>query len=69
MSTPHLGGTHPIFGIFLGGDDLTNNYKLASSITHTSTSQLRSERSLNIAETNLHNQQADLTPAQFSACS
>jgi len=54
------GGRHPIFGIYVGGDALDTNYELELPFSYTNTSQIRSERSLNIAETALHAQRAEL---------
>ena len=63
---PRRGGKHPIFGIYVGGDQLTEEYKLASTFSYTSTSQIRSERSLNVAENALHTQRADTTTLKFN---
>jgi len=45
---------------------LNEEYKLASTLSYASTSQIRSERSLNIAETALPIQRADSTPLKFN---
>ena len=63
---PRRGGKHPIFGIYVGGDRLTETYELASSFSYSGTSQIRSERSLNVAETSLHTQRANATTPKFN---
>ena len=63
---PRRGGTHPIFGVFVGGDRLNEQYELASPFSYASTSQVRSVRSLSIAETALHTQRADNSSLKFN---
>jgi len=63
---PKRGGAHPIFGVYVGGDSLTSEYKLLSPNSYSSTSQIRSNRSLNIAETSLHALQVSTTSLKFN---
>ena len=61
-----MGGTHPIFGVYAGGDSLTSEYKLSSPNSYSITSQIRSKRSLDIAETSLHALVASTTSLKFN---
>ena len=67
MTDPTLkrGGKHPIFGIFVGGSPLDKDYKLTDA-GYSSTSQLRSEKNLNVAETSLFKQRSDTTSLKFN---
>ena len=65
-TTIKRGGTHPIFGTYVGGSPLTIEYKLSEADGYNSTSQLRSEKSLNLAETALHAQRNDTTSLKFN---
>lgn len=60
------GGTHPIFGIYVGGSPLYTDYKLTDKNGYSSTSQLRSEKSLNLAENSLYAQRDDSTSVKFN---
>jgi len=60
------GGTHPIFGVYVGGDSLMSEYKLLSSNSYFSTSQIRSKRSFNIIETSLHALWVSTTSLKFN---
>lgn len=62
---PRHGGRHPILAS-MGGDTLDENYNLESSFSYSNISQIRSERSLNIAETALHAQRSELTSSKFN---
>ena len=53
---PKRGGEHPIFGVYVGGDPLTSNYQLMSPDSYSSTSQFRSEKGFQVAESALHSQ-------------
>jgi len=66
MSVPRKGGTHPIFGVYVGGDALISDYKLTFTYSYSRTSQIRSERSFNIAETSLYALQIDTTSLKFN---
>lgn len=66
LTLPRRGGKHPIFGIYVGGDRLTEEYKLASAFSYSSTSQIRSEKSLNVAEIVLHAQRSSTTTLKFN---
>ena len=64
---PKRGGTHPIFGLYMGGDALDTSYKFVSgSSVYSSTSQLRSEKGLQVAESSLHNQRNNTTSLKFN---
>jgi len=63
---PRRGGTHPIFGIYVGGDALTLDYKLTSPNSYSSTFQIRSECSLNMAETSLYALRINTTSLKFN---
>ena len=67
-TTPLLkrGGRHPIFGIYVGGAPLDNQYELSHTDTYASTSQLRNEKQLSVAETSLHNQRNNTTTLKFN---
>ena len=60
------GGTHPIFGIYVGGSSLDKHYNLTNKNGYSSTSQLRSEKSLNLAENSLYTQRDDTTSLKFN---
>jgi len=57
---------HPIFGMYVGGDALTSDYKLTYPNSYSSTSQTRSERSLNMAEKSLHALWINTTSLKFN---
>ena len=59
------GCMHPRFDIYVGGSALTVEYNLTSAHSNFSTSQLHTQRSLNIAKTSLHSQRGDTTPLNF----
>jgi len=63
---PRRSGTHPIFEVYVGGDALTSDYKITSPHSYSSTSQIRSEHSLNIAETSLHDLRSNTTSLKFN---
>jgi len=63
---PRRGGTHPIFEVYVGGDDLTSDYKLASPHSYSSTSQICGKRSLNIVETYLYTLRIDTSSLKFN---
>jgi len=65
-TVPKRGGTHPIFGLYVGGDALTNMYHLASSDTYSSTSHLRGDKVLQVAESSLHSQRNYVTSIKFN---
>lgn len=60
------GGNHPIFGIYVGGLALNQDYKLTSAQSYSSTSQFRTENSLNMDETSLHSQRGNSTSLKFN---
>merc|ERR1740124_1351391 len=60
------GGGHPIFGTYVGGSGLNTEYKLTSVQSYSSISQLRTEKSLNAAETSLHSQKGNTTSLKFN---
>ena len=66
ISTPRRGGTHPIFGIYVGGGALDTAYKLKDGSCYSCTSQLRNEKQLNVAETSLYEQRNNTTTLKFN---
>ena len=66
MTFPQKRGTHPIFGFYVGGNILENLYSLTSSDTYWSTSQLCSEKGLQVAEISLHSQRNDTMSMKFN---
>jgi len=50
----------------VSGDALTSDYKLTSPNSYSSTSQIRSNRSLNMAETSLHAFRINTTSLNFN---
>ena len=60
------GGTHPIFGIYVGGSSLDKDYSLTNRNGYSGTSQLRSKKSLNLAENSLYTQRDDTTSLKFN---
>jgi len=52
---------------YVGGDSLTSEYKLSSLNSYSSTSRIRSKRSLNIAETPLHAFWVSTTSLKFNS--
>ena len=60
------GGQHSIFEIYVGGSSLDASYKLTNQNGYSSTSQLRSEKSLNLAENSLYTQRDDTTSLKFN---
>jgi len=60
------GGMHPIFDIFVEGLPLTPEYALSTSNGYSGTSQLRSKKSLNLAENSLYSQRNDTTTLKFN---
>ena len=47
---PRRGGEHPFYGLFIGGSELDNQYKLTGSRHYKFTSQLRSAKVINSIE-------------------
>ena len=66
MSGPKKGGTHPIFGLYIGGDALTASYASSSPDSKSNTTQLRSVNELQIAENFLHSQKNNTTSLKFN---
>ena len=66
VNIPKRGGKHPIFGLYVGGDVLTSEYKLAYQYTYSSTSQLQSEKGLQVEEISLHSQTNNTTSLKFN---
>ena len=60
------GGEQPIFGVYVGGDALTSNYKLASPNSYSSTFQLCSKKGLQVVKSALHSQRINTTSLQFN---
>ena len=54
ISPPRRGGDHPIYGIFLGGNELDNDYKLLGSRHYKFTGQRRGPKVVNSIEQTLH---------------
>ena len=44
LMLPKRGGLYPIYGVFMGGSELTNNYTLKSSIPYELITQLRNPK-------------------------
>ena len=59
------GGKYPIFGTYVGESPLDNSYKLTNA-GHSSTTQLRTEKSLNIAETSLYAKRNETASLKFN---
>ena len=66
LPDPRRGGRHPIFGIYMVRDAIDTNYELKSPFSYINTSQICSERSLNISKTTLHTQRAELVSLKFN---
>ena len=66
LTSPKRGGTHPIFVTYLGGAPLDSGYCLISADTYSSTSQLRSIKGLQMAETQLHSHRDSTTSLKFN---
>ena len=47
---PKRGGLHPIYGLFMGGSELTNNYTLKSTTPYKLTTQLRNPKQSSSSE-------------------
>ena len=60
------GGKHPIFGTYVGGSPLDNEYKLTQTHCYSSTSQLRTEKQLSVAESALYTQRSNTTTLKFN---
>ena len=60
------GGKHPIFGTYVGGSPLDNKYKLTQAHCYSSTSQLRTEKQLSVAESALYTQRNSTTTLKFN---
>ena len=60
------GGTHPIFGVYVRGSALDKGYNLTSPHSYSSTYQLRTVKSLNMAEKSLYSQRGDTTSLKFN---
>ena len=50
VAMPKRGGMHPIYGLFMGGSDLTNHYTLKSSTPYRLTTQLRNPKQSSSSE-------------------
>lgn len=66
LPTLKRGGRHPIFGIYVRGSALNQEYKLTCAQSYSSTSKLRTEKSINMAETSFHSQQGNITSLKFN---
>ena len=49
-TTPRRGGKHPIYGIFVGGSDLDDNYRLTGTRHYKFTAQRRGPKVINSIE-------------------
>ena len=65
MTTPIRGGNHPIYGIFMGGGDLADDYTLKSSMPYKFTTQLRNPKQSSTSEARLMTQRNDVTAISF----
>ena len=65
LTPPLRGGVHPIYGIFMGGSDLTNNYTLKSDTPYKYTTQLRNSKQSSVSEQRLMSRRSDVTAISF----
>ena len=65
MTTPIRGGNHPIYGIFMGGSDLADDYTLKSSMPYKFMTQLRNPKQSSVPEARLMTRRNDVTAISF----
>jgi len=65
LTPPLRGGVHPIYGIFMGGSDLTNNYTLKSDTPYKYTTQLRNSKQSSVSEQRFMSRRSDVTAISF----
>lgn len=64
VPTPRRGGIHPVYGVFLGGSAMKDDYRLSSPDFHC-VSQLRSIKQLQIIQNTLEQARNSLTSIKF----
>ena len=62
---PKRGGIHPIYGPYVGGAALTNNYQLEHTDTFSFASQVRSLKQTQLNENTLKTYMNDITKLKF----
>ena len=65
-STPKRGGIHPIYGVYLGGSGLKDDYSLLKVNSYKFTSQLRNVKQAGISERTLMNSREDSSLRKFN---
>lgn len=65
LTSPRRGGIHPIFGLFMGGSDLDDDYKLKSQAPYKLTTQLRNPKQSGSSEQSLMDARTDATKLKF----
>ena len=63
---PRSGDIHPIYGVYLGGSSLNDDYSLINVNSYRVTSQLRSIKQTGISEKNLINSREDSSLLKFN---
>ena len=65
-SSPKRGDIHPIYGVYLGGSGLINDYRLAKVNSYKFTSQLRNIKQAGVSERILTNSREDSSLRKFN---
>ena len=65
MTTPIRGRNHPIYGIFMCGRDLADDYTLKSSMPYKFTTQLRNPKQSSASEARLMTRCNDVKTIPF----
>ena len=66
LGIPKRGGTHPTFGIYLGGSGIDSDYNLLKSPSYKFTAQLRNMKQAGIGERALMNARDDSSVRKFN---
>ena len=65
MKPPIRGGLHPIYGLFMGGSDLNDDYTLKTKLPYKFTTQLRNSKQSSSSEHMLMKRRSDATAITF----
>ena len=66
LNSPLRGGIHPIYGLYMGGSKLTDDYTLKSKSPYTCTMQIRNPKQPSYSEQTLIKRCSDTTSIKFN---
>ena len=65
LTAPIRGGLHPIYGLFMGGSELNDDYTLKTNTPYKFTTQLRNSKQSSSSEQMLMKRRSDATAITF----